>query len=414
MPSSSSPHPFRRALPPVATTTAVGCALVVATLPSLLPRSALTQGLLSATLVLVALAVVAVGRRVVRAVRGRRDPAPAARAVALVVVSGVVIAALVAGQVRESVHATEVGLAPAPWSYWFVAAAWALLAVGAAAALTGAARHTLRRAGRPGRQVAGVLLVATVTSAAAPTGLLEPLRKDLAPDHPMLTVSPLGATRAFARVGEADGPEDVAALAVDRLVEAGGLGREAVVVVVPVGSGWVNEVAVEAVETELGGDVAVVSAQYSDLPSWYQYLFDRDPALRSATALLAGVLDEVDDLPEERRPDVYVYGESLGAQVGQAAVRQVPVDRVCGVVWSGAPGATLTGHPHERSLLNDDDPIRYLTAGTALRRPEAWPTVWVPLLSWGTTWLDTSTSLGPKPGHGHQYGAEQDWSLPVC
>ena len=84
------------------------------------------------------------------------------------------------------------------------------------------------------------------------------------------------------------------------------------------------------------------------------------------------------------------------------------------MLWSGAPGAAVAGHPHERSLLNADDPIRYLTTRTALERPPGWPTVWVPVLSWGTTWLDTSASLLPAPGHGHVYGAEQDWSLPRC
>ena len=68
-----------RPLPPAVTSTGVGLALVVSTVPSLLPRTALVQGLLSGGLVLAALAVVVVGRGAVQRVRRRGPSSPAAR-----------------------------------------------------------------------------------------------------------------------------------------------------------------------------------------------------------------------------------------------------------------------------------------------------------------------------------------------
>lgn len=410
-----SPGRTPRSLPPVATTVAVGAAVVTSLVPSLLPRSAMIQGVLSGALVLLAIAALALARIAALALRAPAPPSPRARQGAFVATVVLSAAALVPAQHALARRSAELSMPTPSAAYWLLAAGCVLAVVGIVLALVAGLTHLLRSTWQPARRgIAAALLVSTVTTAASPAGLLDPLRKDLAPDHPMLVTSPVGATRAFARADEAADPETGAALAADRLLAAGGLRHAAVVVVLPTGSGWVNREAVAAIETQLGGDVALVSAQFADLPSWYQYLVDQDAAHRSGQRLLAEVLDRVRTLPESERPDVYVYGESLGARVGQGAVQQAPHDEVCGVLWSGAPGGTVSGHPRERSLLNQDDPIGYLDPGTAYRRPEGWPTVWVPLLSYGTTWLDTNASLRPPPGHGHQYGAEQDWTLPRC
>lgn len=396
----------------------VGAALALSTIPSLLPRAPLVQGLLSGGLVLLALAVLAVARMILRRLpRVSASSAPLAR---WLVLSGT--AAAVAG----SAWLAQLGLGP--WAedlamrvpgpaYWLAAGAWSLLVIGLGLGAAAAARRlvhvTWRRTPKP--LVATLLAGVTVTSAAAgPLDLLHPLRKDLGPDHVMLTDSPVGASRSFARVGEAPTPEEGAELAVGRLVADGGLDREAIVIALPTGSGWVNPEAVTAFEAQLDGDVAVVSAQYGDLPSWWSFLIDQDPAVQSAAALVDEVLTRVAALPPEQRPDVYVHGESLGAVAGQSAVAHVDADAICGVVWSGAPGGALAGHPRERSLHNVDDPVAYLSATTAVQQPDGWPTTWLPGLSYGTTVLDLGASLLPDAGHGHTYGPEQDWRLPRC
>lgn len=307
-------------------------------------------------------------------------------------------------------------LAPAP-TYWLWAGTWALLVVALGLAGYAGARRLLRVTWRrTPRPLAAALLagVAVTTAAAGPVDVLAPLRKDLGPDHVMLTESAAGASRSFAVVDEAPTPEGGADLAVRRMVADGGLQRGAVLIALPTGSGWVNREAVTAIEAQLGGDVAVVSAQYSDLPSWWSFVLDQDPAIRSADALVAAVLSRVGELPPDRRPDIYLHGESLGALAGQAALEDVPTDLVCGVIWTGAPAGATSGHPRERNLHNADDPVVHLSSDTIFSEPEDWPTLWVPGLSYGTTVLDLGASLLPAAGHGHSYGPEQDWTLPTC
>lgn len=423
--------------PRVGTTLTVGAALALSTIPSLLPRSSLTQGLLTGTLVLLALAVLAVrlpriprlpricrnyapeSRKPMALAEGQGTAPPPARARWIVLAATSAVLTVVAGatQLSLATRAAELGMpGPSP-AYWPLAAVGALLVVGLGLALaTGARRLTRIAWRRTPRPLAAVLLagVAVTTAAAGPIDVLGPLRKQLDPAHVMLTPSPLGATRTFVTVDETPTPEAGAELAVHRLVADGGLDRSAIVVVLPTGSGWVNAEAVAAFERQLGGDVALVSAQYGDLPSWWSFLIDQEPAMRSAEALVAGTLERVGDLPEAERPDVFLVGESLGALAGQAALAEVDPEAVCGVLWSGAPGGAVSGHPRERTLRNPDDPVFHLSVATALQRPEDWPGLWVPGLSYGTTVLDLGASLAPERGHGHRYGVEQDWSLPEC
>ena len=396
--------------PPRPTTTlTLGVAVALSMTPSLLPRGTVAQGLLTGAFVLLALAVLAV--------LPRRATRPRGGGPVLALTGAVIVVLAWVTQDSLTLRAVEVGMpVPAP-TYWLWASTWALLVVALGLAGYAAVRRMLRATWRrtPKPLAAALLVGVTVTSAAAgPVDVLAPLRKDLGPDHVMLTASATGASRSFALVDEAPIPEEGADLAVRRMVADGGLQRSAVLIALPTGSGWVNREAVTAVESQLGGDVAVVSAQYGDLPSWWSFLIDQDPAIRSAEALLDGVLRQVAELPPERRPDVYLHGESLGALAGQAALKDVPSDLVCGVIWTGAPAGATAGHPRERSLHNADDPVVYLSADTIVAEPEGWPTAWVPGLSYGTTVLDLGASLLPAAGHGHSYGPEQDWTLPGC
>lgn len=413
---------FTTTPPRAATTLTLGAALALSTIPSLLPRGPFSQGLLTGGLILISLSVLALWRLLARRLGAgphRRPTTDSPRARWLLLAGTATGVAGIAWWAQVALGPWAAGLAmavPGP-TYWLTSAAWALVVVGAGLGavrlVRWAARSPWRRSPLP---LAAALLAGTTVTvgAAGAVDLLQPLRKDLGAEHVMLAESPLGGTRSFALVGEAPTPEAGAALAVERMVAAGGLDREAIVIALPTGSGWVNGAAVTAFEGQLDGDVAVVSAQYGDLPSWWSFLLDRDPAMQSAQALVDQVLERVSRLPVDQRPDVYLHGESLGALAGQAALAGVPQDAVCGALWSGAPGGEVRGHPRERSLQNADDPVVHLSAETILAQPEQWPTAWLPGLSYGTTLLDLTASLAPSHGHGHRYGPEQDWSLPTC
>ena len=399
--------------PAVLPTVLVALAAVVSLTPSLLPRPIPTQGLLTGVLVALALGVAGLVRR--RAGEAGRARPALRRAVLVLSVAGTAVAAALSAGLQAQTAAT-VGMAAPGATYW---PGVAVVAVGTAYSLVLLGRVTRWLVRRRVPAALGVVGVAAAVSAAAlpdGVGLLDFLDKDIGPDHVLLQESPVGAGRVYEQLADGAGPEVSAARAADRLVAGGGLEREAVVVVLPTGSGWVNRQAVEAFEDQWGADVVTLAVQYDRSPSWLSLLVAQGNSKEWAHATLAAVVDRIEALPEDERPALYVHGESLGALAGQSALSDPELaDHVCGAIWSGAPGGTVLGLPGERVLANADDPVIHLSAGTATARPDDWGgALWVPALSYGTTVLDLAASLAPESGHGHQYGPEQDWTLPGC
>ena len=124
----------------------------------------------------------------------------------------------------------------------------------------------------------------------------------------------LDPIRVYAGLGSASSPVQRARLAVAELGRLGGLERSRIVLYCPTGSGFVNPIAAASEELMSRGDVASVAFQYSNKRSvrarkhlgraretWWLLLEELDRALAP--------------IPAERRPEIIVYGESLGAQV---------------------------------------------------------------------------------------------------
>ena len=139
--------------------------------------------------------------------------------------------------------------------------------------------------------------------------------------------------RVFAGLGSADTPEERARLAIAELVRLGGLDKKRIVVFSPAGTGLVNPVAPEAEEFMSRGDVGSVCVQYSQKRS---VRARKDLALAQETFRL--VLEELDRAVGGRngnRPEIVVYGESLGAWViaeaiaegGAGSIRGLGIDR---------------------------------------------------------------------------------------
>ena len=84
--------------------------------------------------------------------------------------------------------------------------------------------------------------------------------------------------RAYAGIASADNLEDRAALAVADLQRAGGFDRGYLLVAGSTGTGWLDPAAMASFEYETGGDSAIVSIQYSYLPSWASFLVDQEKA----------------------------------------------------------------------------------------------------------------------------------------
>ena len=119
--------------------------------------------------------------------------------------------------------------------------------------------------------------------------------------------------RVFVGLESAPTAQQRAALAVADLRRMGGFDRRAIAVAGGTGSGWIDPKAASALEFVAHGDVATVSMQYSYLPSWLSFLVDRERAASNAAELITAIRVELDTLPPDERPELYVYGESLGA-----------------------------------------------------------------------------------------------------
>ncbi|MBG6095635.1 alpha/beta hydrolase [Nocardioides luteus] len=120
------------------------------------------------------------------------------------------------------------------------------------------------------------------------------------------------------------GPEgvdirDEALDAVAELEALGGFDRAVINVVTGTGRGWVNENQAQALEFMWGGDTATVSLQYSYLPSWMSFILDRQRAQDAGLALFDAVYGRWLEIPEADRPLLVVSGESLGSFGGEAA-----------------------------------------------------------------------------------------------
>ncbi|RBY83862.1 hypothetical protein DQ238_02030 [Geodermatophilus sp. TF02-6] len=147
--------------------------------------------------------------------------------------------------------------------------------------------------------------------------------------------------RAYVGLNSAPTPQERVDLAVAELERTGAFDRSVVLVVTSTGSGWVNDTAPSTLELMYGGDTAVVSTQYSYLPSWLSFLVDRSRAEQAGRLLFDAVHARVEQLPEADRPRLLVYGESLGSQGSEAAFTSL-VDiraQADGVLWVGPPNS---------------------------------------------------------------------------
>jgi uncharacterized membrane protein len=143
--------------------------------------------------------------------------------------------------------------------------------------------------------------------------------------------------RTYAGLNSADGIKATAALAAEELRRTGGLDRAVVAVATTTGTGWINEAEASALEYMYNGDTAIVSMQYSFLPSWLSFLVDQENARQAGQALFEAIDAMVREMPEAQRPRLVVFGESLGSFGGEAPFLALNnlVARTDGALFSG-------------------------------------------------------------------------------
>jgi uncharacterized membrane protein len=176
-----------------------------------------------------------------------------------------------------------------------------------------------------------------------------------------------------------------AELAVAELERTGAFGRSVLVVTVPTGTGWVNPRPIDALEYLHAGDTAVVAVQYSYLPSWLSFLVDVVRAEESAGEVINAVHARWEELPEDRRPLLLVYGESLGAYGADASFSGVADlrNRTDGALFIGPPNFSPLwrtfveqrdpGSPERRPVYDGGRTVRFAADAADLARPsEPW------------------------------------------
>jgi len=145
--------------------------------------------------------------------------------------------------------------------------------------------------------------------------------------------------RVYIGLAAGETSADRAELALEELKRIGAFERKVLIVATPTGTGWLDPGAVDPVEYLHAGDTAIVSTQYSYLPSWITILVDPARSQDSAAALFDKVYYYWKTLPKGGRPKLYVYGLSLGALGSAASADLFTVfeDPIQGGVWSGPP-----------------------------------------------------------------------------
>ncbi|MET0454086.1 MAG: alpha/beta-hydrolase family protein [Mycobacterium sp.] len=189
--------------------------------------------------------------------------------------------------------------------------------------------------------------------------------------------------RAYAGLNSANGIKATAALAARELQRTGGLDRAVVAVATTTGTGWINEAEASTLEYMFNGDTAIVSMQYSFLPSWLSFLVDNENARQAGQALFEAVDALVRAMPEGTRPRLVVFGESLGSFGGEAPFLSLNnlIARTDGALFSGPTfnntiWTDLTrnrdaGSPEWLPIYGNGFNVRFAADADDLNRPRA-------------------------------------------
>ncbi|GIH90559.1 alpha/beta hydrolase [Planobispora siamensis] len=265
--------------------------------------------------------------------------------------------------------------------------------------------------------------------------------------------------RVYVGLDAASSVRERAALAVRELERTGAFDRRVLCVITTTGTGWVDPRPADALEFMYNGDTALVSIQYSYLPSWLSFLVDRERARVAGRELFNQVHDHWSRLPAGARPALLVFGESLGVFGGEAAFSGDDDlrNRTDGALFVGPPNSSaLWGEfvrgrdpgtpevlpvyrrgetvrfanrtedmaapswpwpfPRVVYLQHPSDPIVWWSPDLVLGRPD-WlreprgedvlPDIdWYPFVTFWQLTADMVFSLDAPAGHGHDYGGE--------
>jgi len=174
--------------------------------------------------------------------------------------------------------------------------------------------------------------------------------------------------------------EERAALAVKELERTRARDREVVVIPGLTGTGWLEPQAIDSLEYIHGGNTAMVAAQYSVSPSWVSSVFHPDQSIEGTRALYQAVHEWWSGLPRDDRPQLVLYGVSLGAEALLQMFDDIHdlVGGVDGAIFAGTPAGTpLTdalrasrdeGSPVMAPVVSEVPQVQFFPDADAARR----------------------------------------------
>lgn len=248
-------------------------------------------------------------------------------------------------------------------------------------------------------------------------------------------------------------------LALEEMERLGAFDRKYLLLVSPTGTGWVDHTVIETAEILSRGDIATVCIQYGRAPSFLE-IHGVSLGRAQFRQLLWGVRQRLTGVPEEARPKVMVFGESLGAwsssdvlmHQGIAGFNHYHIENA---LWFGLPGLarwSRTGMREGRNPLtpagtvaafdrfeqyaempkhvrralravvvdHDNDPISQMSLRLAVKRPpwlDGGPRRnvpdgmrWQPVITFIQVVADAMNAMVAVPGEyrsfGHDYRAD--------
>ena len=130
-----------------------------------------------------------------------------------------------------------------------------------------------------------------------------------------------------------------------------------------------------------GGNTAIAAMQYSYQPGWISFLTQRPQARQAGRALFNTIYTYWSGLPPSHRPQLVVFGESLGAYGAEAAFSSVAdiTARTSGALFVGPPNDTevwreltnarVSGSPEWLPVYGDGRTVRFAASASKLRLP---------------------------------------------
>ncbi|WP_332719910.1 alpha/beta hydrolase [Pelagibacterium mangrovi] len=207
----------------------------------------------------------------------------------------------------------------------------------------------------------------------------QPSRADIETLTGRPAIEPL---RTYVGLRSADSAQERAHLALAEMLRIGAFDRSTLVIIMPVGTGWVDPPSIDALEYLLDGDVASVAMQYSYLTSPLSLVIEPTQGTDAAQALFDEVYGYWRTLDEDERPRLYLNGLSLGANSSQASTMFLDIlgNPFDGALWVGPPFTSavwgwstknrVADSPSWRPVFGDSSSVRFANRGRDLTRIE--------------------------------------------